>query len=131
MVKRVIMQGCVAALSLAAASPGAAASQGDAAAGQTVFARCAVCHSTAPDQLRVGPSLWGVVGRRPGSVPGYPYSAPMRAFGQSHVWDAATLFAYLQAPYAVVHGTNMSFRGLPDPADRWNVIAYLQTLQAH
>ena len=48
----------------------------DPAAGRTLFATvCSACHTA--DHNKVGPLLDGVVGRRAGSVPGYPYSAAL------------------------------------------------------
>lgn len=121
----------LAALSLAAA-PGLARADtpwdgGDATAGKIVFGKCALCHANEPGKTRLGPTLFGVVGRPSGSVPGYHYSAAMA--GYNHVWTPENLFAYLQAPSKVVPGTKMAFAGLQSADDRRNVIAYLATLK--
>jgi len=100
---------------------------GDAAAGKAVFRKCAICHSPSQGQNRVGPSLYAVYGRRAGIVPHYSYSDAMKNSGK--VWNAATLDTSLTDPRARVPGTKMSFAGLPNPADRMNVIAYLATLK--
>jgi len=100
---------------------------GDAAAGKTVFAKCAICHSTQPTKTVLGPSLFGVVGRHSASVEGYPYSDAMKKVDKT--WDEATLDAYLTDPKAMVPGTKMAFPGLPKPEDRANVIAYLETFK--
>jgi len=107
--------------------PLAAHAAGDAGAGKSVFHKCAICHSPAQGQNRVGPSLFGIIGRKAGAVPGYNYSDAMKNSGK--VWDAATLDTYLANPRSVVPGTKMSFAGLPDATDRANVIAYLTTLK--
>jgi cytochrome c len=100
---------------------------GDAAAGKVIFQKCALCHSAEPGKVKIGPPLWGVVGRPSGSVAGYSYSSAMAAY--NHVWTPENLFVYLKAPMQVVHGTKMAFVGLPSDTDRKNVIAYLGTLK--
>jgi cytochrome c len=104
----------------------AASAVGDAAAGQQVFTRCAACHSTAPGENKIGPSLAGVFGRKSGSEAGYSYSPALKA--ASITWDEHTLNEFLTNPAADVHGTKM-FISVPDAADRENVIAYLKTLK--
>lgn len=102
---------------------------GDAARGETLFKKCKPCHSTEPNGKRVGPTLYGVVGRTPGSLAGYRYSAGMVAFGETGaVWDDATLFRYLAGPRDLVPKTKMIFKGFDNPQDRADVIAYLKSL---
>jgi cytochrome c len=99
---------------------------GDAAAGAATFkAKCALCHSVVSGKNGVGPSLFGVVGRPAGSAPGYNYSAANKGSGKT--WDEATLDTYLTNPKALIPGTKMIFPGLPEAADRSNVIAFLGT----
>ena len=101
----------------------------DTAAGQAVFKKCHVCHSAEPGKKKVGPSLYGVVGRTPGTLEGYKYSTSMIDFGKTGaVWDAATLDTYLTKPRATVTKTKMIFPGLKKEADRTAVIAYLESL---
>jgi len=109
---------------IAASSPATAA--GDATAGKQVFARCAACHSTAPGENKIGPSLAGVVGRKSGSEAGYAYSPALKA--ANITWDEQTLDKFLANPAGDVHGTKM-FISVPNATDRKNVIAYLQTLK--
>lgn len=97
---------------------------GDPELGATVFKKCAVCHSIAAGQNKIGPSLHGVVGRHSGTVPGFNYSAANK--GSGIVWTEQELFVYLEHPQAVVKGTKMAFVGLASPDDRANVIAYLK-----
>ncbi len=93
-----------------------------------MFARCAVCHSSAKgDANRIGPNLFGVVGRKAGSLASYNYSAAMKSFGK--VWTPALLDTYLTHPGVVVQGTKMSFAGISSSGQRADVIAYLQTLK--
>jgi cytochrome c len=100
---------------------------GDAAAGKTVFVKCSLCHYAEAGKTKIGPSLWGVVGRPSGSLPGYNYSTAMKNY--NHVWTPENLFVYLEHPQKVVVGTKMAFAGLPSETDRKNVIAYLSTLK--
>lgn len=118
--------GLAAAIALFAASP--AFATGDVSAGHEVYqSRCSICHAIAAGQNRIGPSLYGVIGRTAGTEPDYSYSPAMKAYGK--VWDAATLDVYLTNPRKVVPGTKMSFIGLSDATDRANVIAFLSTLK--
>ncbi len=100
---------------------------GDPAAGAIVFKKCQLCHYGEKGKTKIGPSLWGVVGRHSGSMEGYHYSTAMAAY--NHVWTPENLFVYLQAPMKVVKGTKMTFVGLQSETDRKNVIAYLETLK--
>ena len=106
-------------------APLAAYAEGDAAAGEKIFAHCAPCHSTKSGENKFGPSLAGVVGRKSGTVPGFNYSPALKA--QNVTWDEANLDAWLQGPGKFVHGTKMIY-SVPDEKDRQDVIAYLKTL---
>ncbi len=107
----------------------AGAAMADTSAGEAVFKKCRVCHSNVEGKKKVGPSLYGVVGRTPGTVPGYKYSEAMKAFGAGGaVWDAKTLDTYLIQPRALVAKTKMIFPGLKNEADRKAVIEYLDSL---
>jgi cytochrome c len=117
--------GLSAVLFAVAVSPALAA--GDATAGAVVFKKCLVCHTNEAGKNKIGPSLWGVVGRHSASIADYNYSPAMKAADK--VWDAATLDTYLTSPKAMVPGTKMSFAGLSNPQDRQDVIAYLETLK--
>jgi cytochrome c len=107
------------------AMPVTAHAQGDAAAGEKVFAHCAPCHSNKPGENKFGPSLAGVFGRKSGTEPGYSYSSAMK--GLNVTWDEKTLDEYLQGPGKFVRGTKMVYF-VPDEKDRQDVIAYLKTL---
>jgi cytochrome c len=114
----------VAAFTLAAP---AMAVEGDPAAGETVFKKCATCHVLEVGKNKVGPSLAGVIGRKPGTVEGFKYSKAMIDFGQDKVWDETTLVPYLQDPKGVVKGTKMAFAGLKTEQEIADVIAYVKT----
>jgi len=99
----------------------------DVEAGKTVFNKCKACHSDKAGENKVGPSLFGVVGRPSASIAGFKYSDPMT--NAKLTWDAATLDKWLTKPSDLVKGTKMVFPGLANQADRDNVIAYLATLK--
>ena len=103
------------------------ASAQDAAAGERVFkSQCSICHSPQPDRNIIGPSLFSVVGRHSGLIPGFRYSAANKNSGL--VWDVGTLDRYLTGPRQVVPGTLMTYPGLKDQHQRADLIAYLATL---
>jgi cytochrome c len=106
----------------------AADTVGDPVAGKAIFQRtCVLCHSNEIGVNKVGPSLWNVVGRQPAAVPDFVYSEGMKA--NKTPWTLSALDAYLADPRGDVHGAKMFFKGLPEPKDRADVIAYLQTLK--
>ncbi len=99
---------------------------GDAASGKKVFKKCKQCHTLEVGKTKIGPSLAGVVGRRPGTVEGFKYSQAMIDFGAAgNVWDEATLDVYLTKPRNLVKKTKMAFPGLKKESDRADLIAYL------
>jgi cytochrome c len=118
-----LMLGVVASLTFAAPTAMAA----DVEAGKVAFKKCALCHTTEPGKNKIGPSLFGVVGRKSGSVDNFNYSEAMKNF--DHTWDAETLDTYLADPRSVVPGTKMIFPGIKDKTEREDVIAYLETLK--
>lgn len=111
-----------AALALSVGTRSAAADSGE-----DVFTdNCAVCHSPDAGTNKLGPSLFGVVGRKAGSVADYTYTPAAKSSGLT--WDAANLDKYITDPQAVVPGTKMLFPGIKDAGDRKALIGYLATL---
>jgi cytochrome c len=99
-------------------------------AGANVFKKCMACHQLGPDARNsVGPVLNGVVGRKAGVFPGYPYSPANKS--SALVWDEQTLARYLRVPREVVPGTKMAFAGLNKAQDVADVIAYLKLFDAN
>ena len=98
----------------------------DAAAGQKISTRCEQCHDLSKGgPNKIGPNLWGVVGRARATHEGFSYSGAMSA---DHApWTLDKLFKFLKSPAAVVPGTKMSFAGLRNPQDRINLLAWLRT----
>ena len=95
-----------------------------AAEGAKVFKKCAACHSIKEGGAnKIGPALWGVLGRTAGSVPGYKYSKAMAAHGKN--WSFEEMNGFLIKPKDWIKGTKMSFAGLKNAKDRAAVILYM------
>lgn len=102
--------------------------QADIENGRKVFGQCGLCHTPAKNgPARVGPPLYGVVGRPFASVSEYTYSRAMRA-ENGKTWDFATLDGYLASPRKYIPGTAMAFNGVKDEKDRADLILYLRSL---
>jgi cytochrome c len=87
--------------------------------------KCKICHSLDKDGAnRVGPKLYGVFGRKAGTVPGFPYSDAMK--NSDIVWDDDTLAKFLRDPKDALPGNRMSFPGIMDDAE---LHALLQSLR--
>jgi cytochrome c len=96
--------------------------------GATISNKCKACHNLdngGPNQT--GPNLWGVIGRKPGTHPGFAYSSAMVAFGaKTPVWDYEHVYNFLKGPQSYIDGTKMSFVGLKQRQDRIDLIAWLR-----
>ena len=88
------------------------------------FEECASCHSIAPGENGVGPSLHRIIGRKTASLEDYRYSPAMRK--SDITWTAETLDAYIADPQKLVPAHRMADAGLTNGADRADLIAYLQ-----
>lgn len=99
----------------------------DATKGAAVFKACAACHDGSKGgPNKVGPNLWGIVGRPRGAHEGFAYSDAMAS---SHdPWTYEQLNEFITSPKTYVPGTKMGFGGIKKDTDRANLLAYLQTL---
>ena len=101
---------------------------GNAKNGAVVFSRCAICHDNRKGGVsRLGPNLFGVMGRKSGTYPGFSYSPAMKNAG--FVWTDAKLDSYITSPQGVVPGNKMAFAGISDASQRADLVAYLGTLK--
>ncbi len=108
---------------LAPVSPLLAAA--DTGAGERLFRRCTACHSVdkgGPN--KIGPNLWGILGREPGTHDGFAYSAALQALAAT--WDYEALNGFVASPKDFAPGTKMIFTGLAKASDRANLIAFLR-----
>jgi cytochrome c len=95
--------------------------------GQATAKQCQACHTFEKGgPNRVGPNLYGIVGRPRASEPGFNYSAAMKAKGGT--WSFGELYAFLANPRGYIPGTNMTFAGLSRGQQRADVIDFLHTL---
>ena len=95
-----------------------------AADGKKVFKKCTACHSIAQGGgNKIGPALWGILGRKAGSVSDYKYSKAMAAHGKN--WSFEEINNFLIKPKDWIKGTKMSFAGLKNEKDRAAVILYM------
>lgn len=87
---------------------------------------CRECHAFDKGDNRIGPTLYGVVGRKAGTVPGFGYSESLKDSGIT--WNEKNLDQWITNPNAVVPGNNMGaiFSGLPDAKERAKIIAFLK-----
>ena len=95
-----------------------------AAEGKKVFKKCAACHSIAENGAnKIGPALWGVLGRKAGSLSDYKYSKAMAAYAKP--WSFEEMNGFLIKPKDWIKGTKMSFAGLKNAKERAAVILFM------
>lgn len=111
---------------------------GDAAAGEKAFAKCKACHAIVkPDGTavvkggKVGPNLFGVVGRTAATYPDFKYGQGILDVGAAGlVWDEALIAEYVVDPTKFIEGhggtekSKMTFKLAKGGED---VAAYLAT----
>ena len=92
--------------------------------GKKIFKKCAACHSISEGgKNKIGPALWGVLGRSAGSVTDYKYSKAMAAYGKN--WSFEEMNGFLTKPKDWIKGTKMSFAGLKSAKERAAIILLL------
>jgi cytochrome c2 len=99
----------------------------DVAAGERLFKRhCGICHIAEKDSPRrlQGPNLFGLIGRKAGTIEGFRYSDANKNSGI--VWTAETLEPYLADPREVIKGTTMAFVGVKKADERKAIIEFLE-----
>jgi len=128
----------IAAISAAAMLCASMAAQAqDAEKGKSQFAQCRACHAIEAGKNTVGPSLFGVVGRKAASVEKFAYSKSLKeAADKGLTWDEANLMEYLADPAAFLKkqtgkpsADNKMPNKYPNEDLRKNIIAYLKTVK--
>ncbi len=98
---------------------------GDSAKGKKVFYKCKLCHSLKKGKNKIGPSLYGVFGRKAATAKGFKrFSSAMKKSGV--VWDEKTLDQFITSPRGFIKGNRMPFGGIKNKSQRDDLIAYLK-----
>jgi cytochrome c len=95
--------------------------------GKAIAKKCAACHSEEKGgPIKIGPPLWGVIGRDIASVEGFDYSEAL--LGKEGEWTFEKLDQFVENPKGWAPGTKMAFAGVKDPDDRADLLVFLRTL---
>ena len=118
------MQRKVIAAAALVVAAGSVCADGDAKRGQKLYEECVACHAHERGaQNGVGPTLYGVIGRKAGEGTDFRYSPALKRSGVT--WSERDLDAYIADPQKKIPANRMPYSGMPDARDRADLIAYL------
>lgn len=104
-------------------------SGGDPVHGRSLSRPCRVCHNFKPDEgHKIGPNLFGIMGRKVAGAEGYDYSD--QHLRRGGYWTPDALANFFQERKGFRQGTHVAFQRLRGPIDRADLIAYLATLKS-
>ncbi len=96
--------------------------------GTKIARQCSACHDFSTNlKIKVGPPLWGVVGRKVGVISDFKYSDALNSYKKN--WTRSELNGFLENPKNYINGTKMIYKGLNKINDRVNLIYYLESLK--
>ena len=100
---------------------------GNPTAGNTAFTRCRTCHTVEKGEPnRVGPNLFGIVGKSSATTAGFNYSDAMK--NAKITWDEATLVKYILDAPGTVPGNKMNLaKGAVNATAAADIVAFLNT----
>lgn len=99
--------------------------------GAKIFKKCEACHNAEKGgPNKIGPNLYGVVGRPIATHEGFSYSSALKEFSKDgkETWTYEHLNHFIHGPRDYISGTAMTFPGVKKDQERADVIAYLHTL---
>jgi len=93
---------------------------------QVVFnTHCRQCHTTEKDDNRLGPSLYGIFGKKAGTTTNFAYSDSLKSSGVT--WDEATLDKWITNPDSVIPNNGMRpYPGITDANIRRTIVSFLK-----
>jgi cytochrome c len=118
MMRKIVLIGAALLVGNAASS-----AEADAVRGEKKFEDCVACHSLDRDAQSVGPSLYGVFGRKAGATD-FRYSPAMKRSGIT--WTPQTVDTFIADPQTAVPANRMPYAGMTAESDRADLVAYLQ-----
>jgi len=95
--------------------------------GKKVSSKCTACHGfNSGGGNRIGPNLWGILGKAKAEAIGFKYSDSLIGLGGT--WSIEDMNLWLKSPKKYAPGNSMAFVGLRKDKDRANLLAYLNSM---